>query len=212
MVEGQLRLIMSLGLAATLLPLEDFLADRESGLVLVDRLTQELIERRRLLIWGPRVAAIELAEGLFSLWPTSANSGRQIVGINVGAMWTRTRADDHDSGWVAWVDLTPTQLVEQVLARGPEGVVMTYASPLVTSLLPRLLGGPFGFVTAISASSAEEALASVTPLFGEAVTKFDLLVGVTEVGTTSSISEVSRLVGGRLTPVTRLSSGLYTRP
>jgi hypothetical protein len=209
--EGQLALLMSLGLAPTLLPLEDFLADPESGVFVVDRLAQELIERRRVLIWGPRVGVIELAEGLLTLWPTSATSGSQIVGVNVGASWTRTRADEHDSGWVEWSGVSPTQLVEQVIARGPEGIVMTFASPLVQALLPRLLEGPFGFVTAIAASSADEALASAAALFGASVAKFDLLVGVSEVGTSTYISEVARVLDGKRAQLTQLSEGHYTR-
>lgn len=163
---------MSLELGATTLPLQDFLADYETGLHLVERLTQELIERKRVLVWGSRVGAIELAEDLFSLWPTSATSGSQLVAINVGALWTRTRADEQDSGWVPWVDLTPLELVERVIARQPEGIVMTYASPLVQPLLPRLLDGPFGFVTAFAATSGSRpsrALAAPVRRRGEEV-------------------------------------------
>jgi hypothetical protein len=202
---------MRLELGPTTLPLEDFLADQETGLHLVERLTQELIERKRILVWGARVGAIELAEDLFSLWPTSATSGSQLVAVNVGAMWTRTRADEQDSGWVPWVDMTPLELVERVMARQPEGVVMTYVSPLVQPLLPRLLEGPFGFVTAFAATSGLDALERLRPLFGDAVQKFDLLVGVTEVGEATYICEVARLVDGALVPVTHLANGRYVR-
>jgi hypothetical protein len=207
----QLGLIMSLELAPTTLPLEDFLADRDTGLHLVERLTQELVDRRRILVWGPRVGAIELAEDLFSLWPTSATSGSQIVAVNVGALWTRTRADEQDSGWVPWVDVSPLQLMEQVFSRTPEGIVMTYASALVQEALPRLLEGPFGFVTAISASSATEALERIAPMFGDSFKRFDLLVGVAESGSATYITEVSRLVDGKLAPQTQLSRGHYVK-
>lgn len=202
---------MSFDLAPTTLPLEDFLADRDSGRHLIERLTQELVERRRILVWGTRVGAIELSEDLFTLWPTSATSDTQVVAVNLGALWTRTRAAEQDSGWIPWVDMTPVQLVEQVISRKPEGIVMTWASPAARPIFPRLMSGPFGFVTATGADSTAEALQRMQELVGDSARAFDLLVGVAEMGSSTFISEVSRVVDGSVVPMTRLTSGHYVR-
>lgn len=186
-------------------PIEAFLADVASGKVVVAQLRQLLIERKRLLIWGPRVGAIELAEDLLRLWPDEV----PVMGINLGGPWTRTREAGQDSNWVSWVDTGPSQLVEQVLGREPAGVVLTYLSSLAQPVLPRLLSGPWGFVTALAATSSAQAIEQARALCGDAFLKFDVLVGVAQVGTATWISELDQLVAGAPLPLAHLAKGLY---
>jgi hypothetical protein len=158
-----------------------------------------------VLVWGPRVGAIELAEDLLELWPDD----KPVMGINLGALWTRTRELGQESNWVPWVDVSPQSLVTQVLDRGPAGVLLTYLTPLAQPSLPALLGGPWGLVTALAAPNRDEAVRAARALCGDQFQKFDLLVGVTEVGTSTWISEVDQLVAGEAAPLTHLASGRY---
>jgi hypothetical protein len=186
-------------------PLEDFLADLPTGRGVVEALREAMRSKQRVLVWGPRVGAIELAEDLLELWP----SDEPVMGMNLGALWTRTRETGQESNWVPWVDVSPVELIDAVLARQPAGLLLTYLSALAAPRLSALLGGPFGFVTALSATSREQALELARGLCGEAFEKFDLLVGVTEVGTSTWISEVDQLVAGAPARLTRLASGRY---
>jgi hypothetical protein len=186
-------------------PLEDFLADLPTGRGVIEALREVMRRKQRVLVWGPRVGAIELAEDLLELWPTD----EPVMGMNLGALWTRTRETGQESNWVPWVDTSPVELIDAVLARSPAGVLLTYLTALAQPRLPALLAGPFGFVTAIAATSREQALELGRGLCGEAFGRFDLLVGVTEVGTSTWISELDQLVAGAPAPLTRLASGRY---
>ncbi len=188
----------------TALPLMDFMAEPASGRALVDRLYGLLGADKRILIWGPRVGAIELAEDLLMLWPSA---GEEVVAVNAGALCTRTRQDGQDSEWVQWVDTTPQKLLEEVLARKPKGVVVLFAGPAIVPALPALLGGPWGFVTAIAASSAEEAQARFAALAGDDASRVEVLIGLADVGTATYISEVRFTSGGP--PLAALIHGKY---
>lgn len=190
----------------TALPLADFLADPVSGRAVVDRLYHLLGSGRRILVWGPRVGAIELAEDLLMLWPSEG----EIVAVNAGALCTRTRQDGQDSEWVQWVDITVNELLEEVLARKPRGVVVLFAGPSIVGSLPALLGGPWGFVTAIDASSPEEALTRFTALAGHEAKKVEVLIGLAEAGTSTFINEILFTSGGP--PLARLTQGRYLLP
>jgi len=191
--------------AITAPPLHTFLADAVTGRAVIDRLWTVLEARRRVLVWGPRAGAIELAEDLLLLWPGDGPA----VGVNPGGLMTRTRQDGQDSDWVQWVDLTPVALLEQVMQRAPTGIVITYLNPAVQAVLPRLLSGPWGFATAVSAPSAEAALAQVRALCEPAADAFDVLVGISEQGTSTFITEVAELKLGAFVPAARLVSGAY---
>jgi hypothetical protein len=191
--------------AITAPPLHTFLADAVSGRAVIDRLWHLLDEKRRVLVWGPRVGAIELAQDLLLLWPGDG----QVVGLNPGGLMTRTRLDGADSDWVQWVDLGPAELARQVMQRVPTGLVATYLHPALQPVLPELLGGPWGFVTAIAAASAEDALAQLSALSPAAAARLDVLVAVSEQGTSTFITEVAELRAGAFVPAARLVSGTY---
>lgn len=177
----------------TAFPLTSFLADPLSGRAVVDRMYELLAAHKRVLVWGPRVGAIELAEDLLMLWPSDG----EVVAVNPVGLCTRTRQDGQDSEWVQWVDTTAEQLFERVIARKPAGIVALYAGPALAPSLARLLGGPWGFVTAIDAPSAEAALARFTALAGPNAAALDVLVGLVEAGTSTFISEVRDASGAR---------------
>jgi hypothetical protein len=191
--------------AITAPPLHTFLADAVSGRSVIDRLWTVLDAKRRVLVWGPRVGAIELVQDLLLLWPGDGPA----VGINPGGLMTRTRQDGQDSDWVQWVDLSPAQLAEQVMQRAPQGIVLTYLHPDLAPVLPALLNGAWGFATAVAASSAEEALDRFRAVAGADTGRLDVLVAVSEQGTSTFITEVAQLQQGRVIPSTRLVSGAY---
>jgi len=189
----------------TALPLTDFLADVASGRGVVDRLYELLGAHKRLLIWGPRVGAIELAEDLLMLWP----SGGEVVAVNPGALCTRTRQEGQDSEWVQWVDTTAEKLVTDVMARRPNGVVVLFASALIVPVLPALLAGPWGFVTAIDAASASEALERFARLAGPGAPPPEVVVGLGEAGTSTFIREIVATSQGKTETLVSLSQGKY---
>jgi hypothetical protein len=192
--------------AITAPPLHTFLADAASGRRVIDHLWTFLDARQRVLVWGPRAGAIGLAEDLLLLWPGDGPA----VGINPAGLMTRTRQDGQDSDWVQWVDLSPAELAEQVMARGPQGIVVTYLHPSMQPALPALLGGPWGFATAVAATSAAEALERFHTLAGEAAARLDVLVAVSEEGTSTFITELAQVRQGRVVvPETRLVRGTY---
>lgn len=190
----------------TALPLTDFLADPRSGRAVVDKLYGLLGKNHRILVWGPRVGAIELAEDLLMLWPSEG----EVVAVNAVALCTRTRQDGQDSEWVQWVDTTPQKLLSEVMERNPRGIVVLFASAIIASQLPALLGGPWGLVTAIDATTADEARARFSALAGPAAKDLDVLVGLGEAGTSTFIREVVELdEAGATTPIATLSQGKY---
>jgi hypothetical protein len=191
--------------AITAPPLHTFLADPLSGRAVIDRLWGLLAAKRRVLVWGPRVGALELAQDLLLLWPGDGPA----VGLNPGGLMTRTRQDGQDSDWVQWVDLGMVELARQVMERKPEGIVVSYLNPALAPVLAELLGGPWGFAGAIAAASAEDALGQVRALSAPAAARFDALVGVSEQGTSTFITEVAELAEGRFVPAARLVSGAY---
>lgn len=191
--------------AITAPPLNSFLADAVTGRAVIDRLWSILDARKRVLVWGPRAGAIELAEDLLLLWPGDGPA----VGVNATGLMTRTRQDGQDSDWVQWVDLTPSALLEQVMARTPAGIVVTYLGPALQPVLPRLLDGPWGFATAVAAATAAEALEKVRALDPGAAARFEVLVAVAEQGTSTFIAEVTQRAQEAFVPAARLVSGAY---
>lgn len=189
----------------TALPLTDFLADPVSGRIVLDRLHSLLGEHKRILVWGPRVGAIELAEDLLMLWP---NEG-EIVAVNAGALCTRTRQDTQDSEWVQWVETDALTLLEETMDRKPKGIVVLYANQTIGPALPKLLDGTWGFVTAVDASSAAEAREKFARLAGKEAERLDVMIGLSEAGKSTFISEVTSVAGGASQRVVGLDHGKY---
>ena len=154
--------------------------------MVVDRLYGLLGAHKRILVWGPRVGAIELAEDLLMLWPSEG----EVVAVNPAALCTRTRQDGQDSEWVQWVDTSVEKLLKEVMERRPKGVVVLFAGTPIVPVLPALLGGDWGFVTAIDATSYPDALGRFRGLAGADASKLDVLVGLVEAGTSTFISEI----------------------
>ena len=135
-------------------PIENFLIDAETGRAVVVSLRRALDGGSKILVWGPRVGAIEIVEDLFELWPASG----PIVAVNAGAMCTRTREHQQDSGWVNWAEADANMLLKQAIDRHPHGVALTMASEETGPMIKRAMSEPDrGFVTSIPAGSADEA-------------------------------------------------------
>jgi type IV secretory pathway ATPase VirB11/archaellum biosynthesis ATPase len=142
-------------------PIEDFLVDADTGRAVVVALRRALDGGAKILVWGPRVGAIEIVEDLFELWPASG----PLVAVNAGARCTRTRQQHQDSGWVEWAEVDALGLMREALHRQPHGLVLTLASDETAPMLGEAMSQAHrGFVTSVPASSAEAALESFMAL------------------------------------------------
>jgi hypothetical protein len=189
--------------------IENFLADTTSGHTIVAELEQALEHGRRVLVWGPRVGAVELTEDLLELWNAEK---APIVGVNAGAQCTRTREGTSDSGWVSWLRSTSSSLLRYALKRAPAGIVLTFANDDAKEGLEEVFATQVGFVTAVAAEDAAGALARFTKISPVAAAKLDLLVGLEQQGEATFIADVRRVVGGGLEAFAVLQAGKYVHP